>query len=243
MLNNIPAVILCGGKGRRMGQEDIPKPMFKIGQRPILWHIMKIYESFGVKDFILLLGYKKEKIINYFKGYKGWNIDFVDTKLNTNTGGRIKRAEQVVKSDIFFATYGDGLADINLKGLLDFHLQHGKLATLTAVRPYSPFGIISIDGHSNNVTHFEEKPLLDHWVNGGFFVFNRQVFKYIKSNDILESDTFSRLAREKNLVAYKHAGFWECMDTYKDNIRLNQLWDSAKAPWEVWAKKGERDER
>jgi glucose-1-phosphate cytidylyltransferase len=239
-LNNIQTVILCGGRGTRMGAEELPKPLFKIGERAILWHVMKIYESFGVKDFILLVGYKKEKIIDYFKDHKEWNIKFVDTGLNTNTGGRIKKIERLIDNDVFFVTYGDGLSNINLKNLFFFHKQHNKVATLTSVRPFSPFGITGIDSHTNLVTHFEEKPMLDHWVNGGFFVFNREVFKYIKDNDILERDTFSRLVKDKNLLAYKHNGFWECMDTYKDNLRLNQLWSLGNAPWAVW-QKGRKD--
>jgi glucose-1-phosphate cytidylyltransferase len=234
--NHMKTVILCGGKGTRMGYEDLPKPMFNIGSRPILWHIMKIYESFGYKDFILLLGYEKEKIIRYFKNSKEWNIEFVDTGIDTNTGGRIKKIEHLVKGETFFATYGDGLSDINLNELLDFHRKHAKIATLTGVRPASPFGIMGIDSHNNTVTHFLEKPILDHWVNGGFFVFNREVFSFMKDKDILESDTFSRLVKAKKLVAYKHEGFWECMDTYKDNLRLNQLWNSGNNPWAKWKK-------
>lgn len=221
-----------------MGHKDIPKPLFKIGDKPILWHIMRTYESFGFKDFILLLGYKKEKIINYASGcHREWNIRFLDTGLDTNTGGRLKKAEKFIKGEVFFATYGDGLSDINLKRLLSFHKKHGKVATLSSVRPYSQFGIIGIDSHTNTVTHFNEKPILDHWVNGGFFVFNRQVFKYLKDNDVLEKDTFLRLVKNKNLVAYKHKGFWECMDTYKDSLRLNELWNSGEAPWALRHKK------
>ena len=236
-MKNIKTVILCGGRGTRMGLEDLPKSLLKIGDRPILWHIMKHYESFGFKDFILLLGYKKEKIINYFKDYKIWNIEFIDTGLNTNTGGRIKKAERLIKEDIFFATYGDGLSNVNLKKLIYFHREHKRLATLTSVRPHSPFGIVGIDSHTNAVTHFEEKPILDHWVNGGFFAFDYKVFDYIEENDVLETDTFLRLVRKKQLSAYKHNGFWECMDTYKDNIKLNQLWNSGSAPWATWHKK------
>ena len=237
MKNSIQTVILCGGKGTRMGLENLPKPLFKIGREPILWHIMKNYESSGFKDFILLLGYKKEKIISYVKDYKGWDIKFLDTGLDTNTGARLKKAEGLIKGDIFFATYGDGLSDINLKKLLNFHKKHGKVATLSSVRPYSQFGIMGIDSHTNTVTHFYEKPILDHWVNGGFFVFSREIFKYLKANDILERDTFFRLVKDKNLVAYKHKGFWECMDTYKDNLHLNELWNSGRAPWVIRRKK------
>lgn len=236
-MKNIKTIILCGGKGMRMGPEELPKPLFKIGDRPILWHIMKHYESFGFKDFILLLGYKKEKIINYFKDFKIWNIEFIDTGFNTNTGGRIKKVERLIKEDVFFVTYGDGLSDVNLRKLICFHKEHKRLATLTSIRPYSQFGIMGIDSHTNVVTHFEEKPILDHWVNGGFFVFNHKIFDYIKENDILETETFSRLVKEKQLSAYKHNGFWECMDTYKDNIRLNQLWNSSSAPWATSRKK------
>lgn len=235
--SKIPVAILCGGKGMRMGSEDLPKPLFKVGGEPILWHIMKIYNSFGCKNFILLLGYKKEKIIEYFKNNKEWNIKFLDTGLNTNTGGRIKRAQELIKSDFFFATYGDGLANLNLRDVFNFHLRHKKIATLTSVRPYSPFGIMSIDSHTNIITHFQEKPVLDHWVNGGFFIFSQEVFRYIKADDVLERDTLIRLTKNRELVAYKHNGFWECMDTYKDNLLLNQLWNSDKAPWAFWLKK------
>ena len=239
--DRIPVVILCGGKGTRMGREDLPKPMFKIGAKPILWHIMKFYESFGFKDFVLLLGYRKEKIIEYFKNHKSWNIEFVDTGLNTNTGGRVKKAEKLIKADTFFVTYGDGLSNINLDNLLCFHRKQGKIATLTSVRPSSPFGIMGIDSHTSMVTHFDEKPILDHWVNGGFFVFNHEIFKYIKDSDVLERNTFLRLVKDRELVAYKHNGFWECMDTYKDNLRLNELWNSGNAPWAIWSKKGRED--
>ncbi|MFH1888570.1 MAG: sugar phosphate nucleotidyltransferase [Candidatus Omnitrophota bacterium] len=235
-VTDIQTVILCGGKGARMGFQDIPKPMFGIGERPILWHIMNIYAHYGFNDFILSLGYKKEIIKEYFRDYHEWHICFADTGLDTNTGGRIKKVERFIKGDTFFVTYGDGLSNINLNALLDFHKRHKKIATLASVRPYSQFGVMSIDAHTGVVTNFQEKPVLDHWINGGFFVFNREVFRYLKVTDILESDTFSRLVKDKNLVAYKHAGFWECMDTYKDNLRLNQLWKAGNAPWAVWRK-------
>jgi len=241
--NNIPVVILCGGKGTRMGRVDLPKPMFNIGDKPILWHIMSIYSEHGFNDFILALGYRKEKIKEYFRsGYK-WKIRFMDTGLDTHTGERIKRLEKEIKSEIFFATYGDGVSDVDIRKVLDFHCHHGRMATLVSARPYSQFGIVGIDSHTNRVTHFEEKPRLDHWVNGGFFVFNQEVFKQIKDGDILESDTLPRLVKNKNLVAYKHDGFWECMDTYKDNLRLNELWNSGKAPWAIWSRKGDADGR
>lgn len=220
-----------------MGDDSLPKPMFNIGSKPILWHIMRIYSHYGCKKFILCLGYNGSKIREYFSRIKEWDIKLVDTGLETNTGGRIKKAEKYIKGDYFFATYGDGLADINLPRSFRFFKKHKKAALLTAVRPHSPFGIVGIDAHTNNVTHFEEKPILDHWINGGFFVFGRRIFKYIKDNDVLEKHTFSRLAKDKEIVAYKHNGFWECMDTYKDNLRLNQFWDSGKAPWCVWRRR------
>lgn len=233
-------VILCGGRGTRMGNDELPKAMFPIGGKPILWHIMKMYFHYGINDFILCLGYKADKIMDYFSKTKEWKIKFVETGLDTNTGGRIKKVKDYIKGECFLTTYGDGLADINLKKLLNFHKAHDKTATLTAVKPPSPFGIVGIDTHTNTVTHFEEKPILDHWINGGFFVFNKEIFHYIKENDILEKNTMARLVKNKELVAYKHNGFWECMDTYKDNLRLNQLWAEDKAPWALW--KGRHDE-
>lgn len=221
----------------RMGPEGLPKPMFNIGDKPILWHIMSIYAHFGFDRFILSLGYKKEKIKAYFKNQHKWQIIFADTGLDTNTGGRIKKIEKFINGKIFFVTYGDGLSNVNIKRLLEFHKQHKKIATLVSVRPYSQFGIMGIDAHTNLVAYFKEKPILDYWVNGGFFVFNREVFKYIKETDILERDVLNRLVKDRQLVAYKHKGFWSCMDTHKDNLMLNRLWHSGDAPWAVWQKK------
>jgi glucose-1-phosphate cytidylyltransferase len=230
----IKTVILCGGKGTRMGNDEPPKTMFTIGGRPVIWHIMKIYAHYGFREFILCLGYKGHKIREYLSKVKDWRIHFVETGPDTNTGSRIKKIEAHIKEEMFFATYGDALSNVNINDLLKFHKAHGKTATLTAIRPYSPFGIIGIDAHSNTVTHFEEKPILDHWINGGFFVFSKKIFDYIEENDMLEKDTFNRVVKDKNLAAYKHNGFWECMDTYKDNLRLNQLWNTQKAPWAIW---------
>lgn len=227
-------VILCGGRGTRMGDVELPKALFPIGGKPIIWHIMSIYAYYGFKDFILCLGYNGNKIKNYFLKTKNWNIKFIDSGLDTNTGGRIKKAKKFIKGEIFFGTYGDGLSNIDLNKLLRFHKLHNKVSTLTAVKPSSPFGIVGIDAHTNSVTHFEEKPILDHWINGGFFVFNKDIFKYIEKNDVLEKDTFNRLVKDKNLAAYKHSGFWECMDTYKDNLRLNQMIKDNNAPWVLW---------
>lgn len=220
-----------------MGREDVPKSLFPVGDKPILWHIMSIYAYYGFKDFVLCLGYQGSKIRGYFKKLRNWKIEFIDTGLETNTGGRIKKIKDHIEDDCFLATYGDGLADVNIKELVAFHASRNKPATITAVRPYSPFGIVGIDAHSDSVTHFEEKPRLDHWINGGFFVFNREIFRYLHDNDILEKDTFGRLVEDKKLNAYKHNGFWECMDTYKDNLRLNHLWARGKAPWAIWKEK------
>jgi len=232
-------VILCGGKGTRMGKDlqGLPKALIPIGDKPIIWHIMKYYAYFGFGDFLLCLGYKGEDIIRYFSKVREFKIRFIDTGLKTNTGGRIKKVQKYIDSEVFFATYGDGLSNINLNSLLKFHLGHKKDATLTAARPRSAFGIVGIDSSSSTVTHFDEKPLLDHWINGGFFVFNKDVFKFIEDDDILEKDSFARLVKKKELAAYKHRGFWECMDTYKDNLKLNQLWITKNAPWALWKRK------
>lgn len=229
-------VILCGGKGTRMGKDlqGLPKALIPIADKPIIWHIMKYYAHFGFNDFILCLGHKGNDIKKYFSKNKEFKIKFVDTGLETNTGERIKKIGRFINTDVFFTTYGDGLSDLNLKSLLKFHTLHKKTATLTAVRPRTTFGIVGIDTHSDIVMHFQEKPFLDHWINGGFFVFNKGVFKYIKEGDILERETFARLVDKKDLIAHKHSGFWECMDTYKDNLKLNELWVSGKAPWKLW---------
>jgi len=233
-MEKVKTAILCGGKGTRMGTDDLPKVLLPIGDKPLLWHVMNIYAHFGCNDFILCLGYKGEKIKEYFSRVKKWNITFADTGENTNTGGRIKRIERFINGSYFFATYGDGVADINLNNLADFHKKHKKIASITVTRPCSQFGIVGVDPHSQTVTHFEEKPILDHWINGGFFVFNKEVFRYIKEDDVLERDSFSRLVKDKELNAFKHTGFWRCMDTYKDNLELNELWKANKAAWKTW---------
>jgi len=253
-------VILCGGEGTRLREytESIPKPLVEIGGKPILWHIMKSYSHFGFNDFILCLGYKGELIKRYFMDYKSWknrdftlkvgnsktdieyhdndkeewNISCVDTGDATNTGGRIKKIEKYIEDDMFFVTYGDGLADIDLNKLLDFHKKKGKLATITCVNPLSQFGVMEIKDEL--ITEFKEKPPLNQWINGGFFVFNKKVFEFIGENDVLEKDPFEKLAKKKEISAFKTKGFWECMDTYKDTQVLNTLWKKNKAPWKVW---------
>ena len=229
-------VILCGGKGTRMGKdlEGLPKALFPVGNKPILWHILKYYATFGFNEFLLCLGYKPEAIIKYFKGCKEFDIEFIDTGLETNTGGRLKKVEKFISGQTFFATYGDGFSDINLNSLLRFHKKHGKTATLTAVRPHSTFGIVGVDVHTSNVTYFKEKPVLDHWINGGFFVFEKEVFGCLKVTDILEKESFAMMLKAKQVCAYKHKGFWRCMDTYKDNLELNEIWGKGKAKWKIW---------
>jgi glucose-1-phosphate cytidylyltransferase len=233
-MQKIKTVILCGGKGTRMGNNELPKVLLPIGGKPILWHLMNIYAHFGFDNFVLCLGYKGVKIKEYFTNFKKWNITFADTGEDVNTGERIQRIKSHIKEDYFFATYGDGVADINLPALVDFHRKHKKIATLTVSRPFSQFGIVGVDAHTQSVTHFEEKPILDHWINSGFFIFNKDIFKYFKKGDILEKDSFQRILRDKQLNAFKHTGFWRCMDTYKDNLELNDLWERKQAAWKIW---------
>src|SRR3989338_4193721 len=232
-------VILCGGMGTRLKEltQSIPKPLVEIGGKPILCHIMKIYSHYGFNDFILCLGYKGEMIKDYFKDNNNkeprWNIIFEDTGDKTNTGGRIKKIEQHIHDEIFFATYGDGLASINLNELLDFHKEKNTIATITCVNPLSQFGIVEID-EEGKITRFKEKPLLSQWINGGFFVFSKDIFKYLNENDILEKEPFEKLAGEKQISAFKFKGFWSCMDTYKDTQTLNEMWHKGKPEWLIW---------
>ncbi len=246
-------VILCGGRGTRLDSHgtELPKGLFRIGTEPIIWHICKLYSHFGLLDFTLCLGFLAEEYAKYFaqsisqalsyeSGSIGpiavennWHVSLIDTGVETNTGGRLKQLEQLTGSDdCFCVTYGDGLADIDLSKLIEFHLEHGKVATLTAVNPVSPFGLLELD-MNNTVGRFREKPTLDVWINGGFFVFNREIFDYLKSDSVLEREPFERLAADGELKAYRHHGFWKCMDTFKDNIELNELWN-AGAPWKLW---------
>ena len=254
-------IILCGGKGTRLKEhtESLPKPLIEIGNFPILWHIMKIYASQGFNDFVLCLGYKGELIKEYFmdarlwrrhdfslqvqdKGpqiqlihpdIENWKITFVSTGEETNTGGRIKRVESLIQDDAFMVTYGDGVADIDIKKLVEFHRAHGKVGTVTAANPPSQFGLLDIQA-DGRVTRFQEKPATSQWINGGFFVFQKKFFSYLGDNDILEKAPLEKLASEGQLVAYKHNTFWKCMDTYKDTVTLNEIWATGKAPWKVW---------
>jgi len=253
-------VILAGGLGTRLREETEyrPKPMVEIGDRPILWHIMKLYSAFGHDDFVICLGYKGDAIRDYFLHYEirncdftvtlgsreleihnnhsenGWRVTLVETGEKTMTGGRVKRAGKYLRSGAFMVTYGDGVADVDLARLLAFHRKNGKLATVTAVRPPSRFGELSVEG--GVVSTFREKPQVHQgWINGGFFVFEPSVLDLIGSdNESLEEGVLNRLARDKQLAVYQHQGFWQCMDTFREMQLLNELWQSGKAPWNVW---------
>lgn len=230
-------VILCSGRGMRLGEHgiNIPKALIEIGGKPMLWHLLKYYSHFGFNDFVLCLGYLGSEIQAYFEANpEDWNITFADTGLDTNTGGRVKSIQHFLGNDQeFCVTYGDGLADVDLPALLQFHRSHHKIATLTAVNPRSQFGVLNLD-KENFVTEFQEKPLLKEWINGGFFVFNRRIFDYLNDDSILEREPFEQLANEREVMAFKHSGFWKCLDTYKDNLEFNQLWDDNKAAWKLW---------
>lgn len=250
-------VILCGGLGTRLAEETQikPKPMVEIGGRPILWHILKIYESFGMKDFFLALGYKGEVIKDYFMHYharlsdltvhlkqgkidysnptaEDWNVSLIDTGAETMTGGRLLRLKPLfADSGTFMLTYGDGVSDVDISKLLAFHRSHGKLATVTAVRPPVRFGELLIQ--DERVCQFQEKPQAgEGWINGGFFVFEPEVFDYIEGDaTFLEREPLEQLAAQGQLMAYRHAGFWQCMDTIRDKEFLQSAWQSGKAPW------------
>ena len=231
-------VILCGGRGTRLGEHgvSVPKALIEIGDKPIIWHLMKLYSNYGLNDFVLCLGYLGNSIREYFSenSQDEWKVTLVDTGEDTNTGGRVRRVRELVDGDENFSvTYGDGLANVNLSKLIAFHREHGRLATLTAVHPRSNFGLIKLD-NAGTVTAFQEKPVISDWVNGGFFVFNRGVLDYLEDNSVLEREPLERLAGERQLIAYQHDGFWKCMDTFKDNLEFNQIWDSGSADWKVW---------
>ena len=230
-------VILCGGLGSRLSEETKtkPKPMVKIGNDPILIHIMKIYQKYGFNKFILALGYKKNIIIDYFKKKKNkeWDIEFVDTGKNSQTGNRLlKLKKKLIKEENFFLTYGDGLTDLNISKLLNFHKKNKKIATLTAVRPPARFGELKIQ-KAGLVKRFEEKNQINQgWINGGFFVFNKRIFNYLpKYQCMLEREPMVKLTKDWQLNALKHNGFWQCMDTLRDNKLLNKLWNSGKSKW------------
>jgi len=252
-------VILCGGLGTRLSEETHlkPKPMVEVGGRPILWHIMKIYERHGINDFILALGYKGEVIKDYFLNYharlsdltvrlkngqvdytnptaEDWDVSLIDTGASTLTGGRLLRLKSHLQtSGTFMLTYGDGVSDVNITKLLDFHRSHGKIATVTAVRPPVRFGDLTID--NNKVIAFQEKSQAgEGWVNGGFFVFEPEILDFIDDDStMLERVPLERIAEQGELMAYHHPGYWQCMDTLRDKITLDNLWESGEAPWKV----------
>ena len=227
--------ILCGGRGTRLQEKtvDIPKPLVEIGGRPILWHVMQLYLVQGVEEFILCTGYKRELIEEFAAGFDGADVQCVDTGLDTPTGGRIHRIRELVGDETFMATYADGLADIDLQALAAHHRAHGDAATVTVVRPELQFGVALLDG-GDRVTGFHEKPRAEHWINGGFFVFEPGVFDYLSDSSVLEREPLEGLADDRRLHAFRHTGFWECMDTYKDAVQLNDLWADGRAPWKLW---------
>ncbi|WP_419784181.1 glucose-1-phosphate cytidylyltransferase [Maridesulfovibrio sp.] len=257
-------VILCGGLGTRLREETEfrPKPMVRIGPKPILWHIMKIYAAYGHTDFVLPLGYKGEMIRDFFVNYEwvnnditielgkatsfcqhncheesGWKITLSDTGPKALKGGRIKRIEKYIEGDIFMLTYGDGVANVDINSLIEFHKKHGRMATLTGVNPMARFGELKIEG--DTVRSFHEKPdttSSESLINGGFFVFNREIFDFLEDSDNcdLEYGLLDRLANEGELMVRPHEGFWACMDTLRDTEHLNGIWDSGNVPWKVW---------
>jgi glucose-1-phosphate cytidylyltransferase len=257
----LKVVILCGGQGTRLREETEfrPKPLVDVGGRPVLWHIMKFYAHFGFKEFVLCLGYRGSMIKEYFLNYEAMNNDFtiwlgdrqsikyhdvhgeqeyqvtlVDTGLDTATGGRVARTKRYVTDDLVMVTYGDGLIDVDLAKALAFHKSHGKLATVTTVRPTSRFGIVELND-KGSVQRFSEKPRVDGWINAGYFIFDKRVYDYLGGDEsVLEREPLERLAAEGQLIAYRHEGFFFAMDTYREYLQLNELWNSGAAPWKVW---------
>jgi len=254
-------VILAGGMGTRISEESHlkPKPMIEVGERPILWHIMKIYSHYGFNEFIICLGYKSNVVKDYFANYfmyesdvtfnfrsgkeifthqhfaEKWSVTLVNTGLETQTGGRVKRIQKYVGNEPFMLTYGDGVSDVNIPQLIEFHKAHGKYATVTAAQPLGRFGSLNIK-KSGEVAGFVEKPKGDNsWINGGFFVMQPEVFNYLSEDDTyLEQGLLQKMADEHQLLAYRHEGFWQPMDTLRDKHLLDELWRSGRAPWKVW---------
>ena len=259
MLSDLPAVILAGGLGTRIREETEfkPKPMVEIGGKPILWHIMKHLASYSVNRFVVCVGYKGDVIRDYFLNYRSrnndftislgdqdkihfysnhkeseWQVTIAETGPLTNTGGRLQKIQKYISGERFLCTYGDGLSDINIEELASFHASQGCTGTITAIQPLSRFGVMNIN-ESNKVLSFREKPQTEGWVNGGYFVFEPDIFNYLKEDLILEREPLQQLAAERKLAAFKHEGFWQPMDTFRESKLLNDLWESNQAPWRV----------
>lgn len=254
-------VILAGGLGTRISEESHlrPKPMIEVGEQPILWHILKTYSYYGFRDFIICAGYKQHMIKEYFADYylhrnditfdfsdeghmtihsnisEPWKVTIVDTGLNTMTGGRIKKVQEYIGKETFMLTYGDGVSDVNISELINYHQRHGGIATLTAVQPGGRFGVLDI-GRDGNIKSFAEKSKEDGgWINGGYMVLEPQIFNFIEGDDtVFERAPLEQLAGRGKLKAYQHHGFWQCMDTLRDKELLERLWESGQAPWKVW---------
>ena len=253
-------VLLAGGLGTRLREETEfrPKPMIPLGPQPILWHIMKTYAFYGQTDFVVCTGYKGNQIREYFRNFEtmnsdftinlgsgsgllahgeleesGWSVTVSDTGATTFTGGRLFKIRRYLENETFMCTYGDGVGDIDIAELLRFHKAHGRIATLTTVLPTSRFGVLDLSG-DGTVQKFREKPESDGWINAGYFVFEPEIFNYLNEDSILEREPLARLAEESQLMAYRHNGFWQPMDTFRESVLLNELWDSGGAPWKVW---------
>lgn len=254
------AVLLAGGLGTRMKEETEfrPKPMVEIGGKPVLWHIMKVLSHQGIKDFVICTGYKSEFIKNYFANYGSANLDFTvklgdhesiiyhgshdefewtvtvaDTGLETMTGGRIKRAQKYIGDEPFLCTYGDGIADVDVAGLVEFHRSHGKVASMTTTQLTSRFGVVDVEP-DGTVTRFREKPMVNDWVNIGYFIFNKEIFDQLGDNSVLEEEPLKSLAEVNQIGAFKHSGFWQPMDTQREYQILNDIWNRGDAPWKIW---------
>lgn len=255
------AVILAGGFGTRISEESHlrPKPMIEIGGQPILWHVMKIYSAYGINDFIICAGYKQQIIKEYFANYylhrsditfdfqnggamtvhnnvsEPWKVTIVDTGYDTMTGGRIKRVAPYIGDETFLLTYGDGVADVNVEELIRFHKQKGRIVTITAINPGQRFGVLELDDDGGVLEFREKRDSDESLINGGFMVAEPQVFEYIDGDyTFFEKEPLERLAGEGQLAAYRHGGFWQCMDTQRDKERLEQMWNEGNAPWKIW---------
>jgi len=231
----LPVAILCGGKGTRMLEagESLPKPLVEVGGRPILWHVMSLYAGQGLRRFVLLLGHGGERIEEFATTLPAdWEVTCLDTGLDTPTGGRVVRAADHLREGTFGLTYADGVADIDLDELVAYHREHGRTATMTLVRPRNPWGVARLED-GGRIGGFVEKPRLDAWVNGGFMVMEPRALEAIGSDDVLEREPLATLAERGELYGYRHTGFWDCMDTYKDTLLLNELWERGAAPWQA----------